>query len=142
MILVVLTLKEAISRAMFLKYIQNHVYFFFAADLLSFIGISQHIKSASSTELLRWSTVKAKPQSWQTSLLPFFIAGLSFAAFLGTTFFATDVFWAFTLDVAIFLPVVLFAAVFFSIAMILYSPFHSARSQRLMRTVYQISDAQ
>jgi hypothetical protein len=127
---------------MFLKYIQNYVYFFFAGDLLSFIGVSQHIKSASSTELLRWCTVKAKPQSWQTSLLPFFIAGLSFVAFFGTTFFATDVFWAFTLDVAIFLPVVLFAAVFFSIAMILYSPFHSARSQRLMHTVYQISDAQ
>jgi VIT1/CCC1 family predicted Fe2+/Mn2+ transporter len=102
------------------------------------MGVSQHIKSASSKEPEMRSTVKANPQTWQATLLPFFIAGLTAGAFFVTAFLATDVFWAFALDVTAFLAVVLFAAVFLGIAITLSSPFHSARSQRLIYTVYQI----
>ena len=84
----------------------------------------------------------ANPQTWQESLLPFFITGLLFVVFFATGFLAVAVFLAVALGAAAFLTGVFFAAtfltaLFFGLAIILFSPFHPARSQRLMHTVYQ-----
>ncbi len=65
------------------------------------------------------STVMANPQTWQASLLPFFITGFAFAAFLldevfAVAFLATVFFATFALG-AVFLAAVLFNAILCSL---------------------------
>jgi hypothetical protein len=83
------------------------------------------MKWVFSAQPQRRSTVTANPQTWQASLLPSFISG-----------FVTVAFVVITLGVAAFLAAVFFTAVFFGLAIPFFLLLNSARSQRLIGTVY------